>query len=111
MSKKKDIKMWRELAHILGALTLFIGPLVLYFVKEEKEIKDETREVLNWQLSLLIYLVIASVIQGMLFGLFLAASLTNLLIVVNILLSVIGFVKVHNNEKWQYPLSIEFLKK
>ena len=33
------------------------------------------------------------------------------LILINIVLSIIGFVKVTNNQHWEYPLAISFFKK
>lgn len=108
--KKSDVKLMKELSHILGIFTLFIGPLIIYFVREEKEIRSETKKVLNWQFSLLIYFMAASIIEVILFFSLGLLNLQSLLMIVNIILSVIGFVKVSNNEKWEYPLSIKFFK-
>ena len=52
----KDVANLAMLAHLLGALVGFLGPLILWVVKKDEHefIDDQSKEALNFQLTLLI---------------------------------------------------------
>ena len=53
----KDVANMAMLAHLLGALVGFLGPLILWVVKKDEHefIDDQSKEALNFQLTLLIW--------------------------------------------------------
>ncbi|MEC7445671.1 MAG: DUF4870 domain-containing protein, partial [Planctomycetota bacterium] len=48
----KDVANMAMLAHLLGALVGFLGPLILWVVKKDEHefIDDQSKEALNFQL-------------------------------------------------------------
>jgi len=92
------------LTHVLGLITGFIGPLIILLVAEDKRSKNHAKAALNWQFSVLIYLVISFVLILILVGFLLIFVVA----ILNIVFSIIAAVKAGNNELWKYPLSIPF---
>ena len=73
MSKKQDTTM-PVLAHILGLVTGFIGPLIILLISKKNYEKDHAKLALNWQISLVIYGIISIILVFILIGiLFLVA--------------------------------------
>lgn len=102
------------LAHVLGLLTGFLGPLVLYLAaKDDPAARRHASAALNWQLSLLIYLVGSAVAIAILAQA--AAPLFVVLFVVwpalllaDFVVSIVGAVKAGNGEGFTYPAAIPF---
>lgn len=102
--KSSEAKKWGELVHVLGAFTFFIGPLIIYFSQEDKHIRKHCKRALNWQFSFLIYFIVLQWI------IFMSGFLKMLLVLLNVVFSIIAFVKASDNILWNYPLSIPFFK-
>ena len=94
------------LAHILGLLTGFIGPLVLYLATEDPEVKRHARLALNWQISLLIYLVVSIVLMFVLIGFLLLA----IVLIMDLVFCIMAAVKANDGIAWTYPLTIPLIK-
>ncbi len=94
------------LAHLLGILTGFIGPLITYCVAEDDSLKEHSKKALNWQFSFLIYFVISFILTFVLIGIFLVIAL----VILNIVFPIIAIVKATNGELWDYPLAIKFFR-
>jgi uncharacterized Tic20 family protein len=106
-------RFWGGAAHwsaFIGAwLALaFVGPLVVWLVKGEESphIRREAVEALNFNLSVLLYGVIAGVLLLVLIG-FVLLPLVGLFWLV---FAVIGSVKAVNGESYRYPLTIRFVR-
>lgn len=105
MVKKQDTTL-PVLTHILGLLTGFLGPLIILLAVEDKNAKDHSKYALNWQFSLMIYMLASAILSLILIGfLFIFA-----LIVLDIILPIMAAVKAGDNKLWQYPLAIRFFK-
>lgn len=100
-----DEKTLNVLAHILGLISGFIGPLIIFLVAEGKP-KDHARVALNWQFSFLIYYIASFILMFVLIG-FLFIPV---LIVLYFVFPIVGSVKASKGEIWKYPLSIPFFK-
>jgi uncharacterized Tic20 family protein len=103
MTKNKGLNI---LTHILGYLTTWLGPLIILLITKEKDVKEHAKKALNWQISLTIYAIISGILMIVLIGFL-------LLIVIGILdliFCIIAAIKASNNELWDYPLAIPFLK-
>ena len=108
-------KTWAMLCH-LTALSFYIGvpfgniigPLVIWLIKkDELPIVDEQgKESLNFQISMSIYAMIAS----LLIFIFIGLLLVPIVVIVQIILTVIAALKANNGESYRYPLTIRFLK-
>jgi uncharacterized Tic20 family protein len=91
------------LAHILGAVIGFLGPLIFYITKKDSPfVLDQSREALNFHLTLLIgNLVIGVVTCG--FGLI-------VLVPIAIIFSIIGGMAANKGEVYRYPWKLELIK-
>jgi len=103
--KKKVDRINAVLAHVLGLVVGFIGPLIIYLVAQDKYSKDNAKMALNWQISLVIYLVISIVLIYFIIGFFTFF----VVIMLNLIFSIIGAVKAGDGEIWKYPMAIPFL--
>ena len=99
-------KSMMALAHILGLLTGFIGPLILYVSTQEPEVKRHARLALNWQISLLIYLLVSFVLVFLLVGIILIP----IIFLMDLVFCIMAAVKANEGVAWKYPLTIQLIK-
>lgn len=84
------------------------GPLIIWLTKRNQHvfIDHHGKEAVNFRISLLIYFIAAFLLCFVLIGfLFLFA-----LAIMDIILTIIAAIKASDGEKYQYPLSIRFIK-
>ena len=96
----------KVLTHILGILTGFIGPLIIFFVTKETDVKEHAKRALNWQISLVIYSIVSIILVFVFIGFLLLFAL----FVLDIVFGIIAAVKANKGELWTYPLTIPFVK-
>src|SRR5207248_9988410 len=113
-STSSDIRTCCVLCHASALLGLFfhflghlIGSLVMWLIKrgESPEIDAHGKESLNFQISMLIYDVIAGILCIVLIGIPILIALW----VLNTVLVIIASVKTSQGEFYRYPLTIRFL--
>jgi uncharacterized Tic20 family protein len=100
-----DEKSFVVLMHASQFLSSFVAPLVMWLLFREKSrsVDEAGKNILNFQMSYLLYCL----------ALFLSCVGTFLVPAVAILMLVfvvIAIVKALNGKSWNYPLSIRFLK-
>jgi len=112
---QKQERLWGMFCH-LASLVAFIGipfgniigPLVVWLVKKNEMpfVDAQGKESLNFQISMSLYLLVASVLCLLVIGipLLIALAITDLVLVI------IASIKISNGETFQYPLTIRFLK-
>ncbi|MFI6451163.1 DUF4870 domain-containing protein [Streptosporangium amethystogenes] len=95
------------LAHLLGLLTSFVGPLVLYLAKKDESpyVRDQAAEALNFQLTVLIAYFVCTLLALVLIGF----VLMFLLWIGSIIMMVIAAVAANRGENHRYPMSIRFV--
>ncbi|MCK9614022.1 MAG: DUF4870 domain-containing protein [Candidatus Omnitrophica bacterium] len=93
--------------HLLGLIG-FLGPLILWLVKngESAAVDKNGKESLNFQISIIIYLIGAWLSAFMLIGFFLFPAV----IIFNYVMVIIAAVKTSKGEDFKYPLCIRFIK-
>lgn len=94
------------LTHILALVTGFLGPLIVLLVTKDENIKNHARLALNWQFSLLIYMLISFILVLILIGFFAMF----LIAILNVIFCILAAVKAGDSKLWKYPLSISFFK-
>jgi len=84
-----------------------VAPLIVYLMKKDESpfVADQSRESLNFQISLLIYALISGVLVVVLIGLLLLPIIW----VVGVILTIIASVKAANGEAYRYPLTIRLI--
>lgn len=99
------------IAYILG-ITVWIGPLIFYLLKKDDPttspfVKQESKKVLNWGLTIMIGIVIGIVTTP----LFCIGAILNFAIfITNIVFVIINAMKASKGQAGSYPFSIQFIK-
>lgn len=90
--------------HFLGHI---FGPLIVWLVKrgESPEIDAHGKESLNFQLSMLIYDVVAGILCIILIGI----PILILLWIANTVLVIVASLKASEGKLYRYPFTIRFL--
>lgn len=104
----KDATTMGMLAHLLGILLGFLGPLIIWLIKKDTSpfVNDQGKESLNFQLTLLIGYLIAVVTSCILIGMFIAPIVW----IVGLVFAIMGTIKANNGEAYRYPFNIRFIK-
>ena len=107
----KESQNWGTIAH-LSALVMFVGvpslvgPLIVWLAKKDDPYVDaHAREALNFNISYLIYAIVAGISVLLLIGLL---ALPFVFIAWLVLVVVAG-IRAANGEFYRYPLTIRFL--
>ncbi|MEC7118370.1 MAG: DUF4870 domain-containing protein [Pseudomonadota bacterium] len=107
-----QIRQWALILHLsqyAGLLVPFanlIAPVIIWQLKKNEmpELDQHGKNVVNWNLSLLIYAAISAVLMLILVGFLFLAILGILFLIFPLIAS----VKANEGTVWQYPLSIRF---
>ena len=110
----KDERTWGMLCH-LAAFSGFIiplgnvlGPLVIWLIKKDEMpfVNDQGKESLNFQLTMMIALIISAILVVVLIGFVLLAILA----VFQIIVLIIATIKANEGVRYRYPYAIRFIK-
>lgn len=114
-------KQWASFAHFGGILWI-LPSLIIYLVFKDRGTltRQESKEALNWQITFLIIMVAWWIISAILSAVFLATGLWGLwgvltligwlLYIGNVVLSILGGVKVNGGGSYRYPFNFRFIK-
>ena len=114
-SASSDVRTWCVLCHASALLGLFFhflghigGPLIVWLVKrgDSPEIDACGKESLNFQISMLIYDVIAFILVIVFIGIPILIALW----ILNTVLVIIASVKASEGKFYRYPLTIRLIK-
>ncbi len=102
------------LAHLLalsGYIIPFgniIGPLVIWLIKKDQSwfVDDQGKESLNFQISIIIYAIIAGLSIFVLIGILLLPAVW----LAGLVLTIIGGIKASEGVIYRYPLTIRLIK-
>jgi len=135
-TREQNVRTWSMLCHISALAGLFfglgnvIGPLIVWQIKKNElpEIEPHGKEALNFQLTILIINIVASIVfisfLGAAFGIgrmwrspfalwgggFGIGSIIIIINLVAFILAVIAGLKANNGESYKYPFAIRFIK-
>lgn len=108
----EQVRHWALGAHLsvfVGAwfALAFLGPLVVWLLKREEHqfIAMHAKEALNFNLSVLIYVIVGVILSFLIIGIPLLIAIG----IAWIVLTVIAAVKAENGEEYRYPLTIRFV--
>lgn len=121
---------WAMWSHF-GGILFILPPLIIWLVFKDRGVKSNTegKESTNWQITFgIVYIalsIIISIISGIIIaaaatsltGLGAAAGITSLLYLIlfaawvgNVILCVMGGMKVKNGGSYRYPFNFRFIK-
>lgn len=111
----KDARLYGMLCH-LTALSLYIGipfgniigPLIVWLIKKDQYpfVDEQGKESLNFQISITIYAIVASLLILIAIGVVILIALGIFAIIMVIMAS----IQANNGASYKYPLTIKFLK-
>jgi uncharacterized protein len=123
-----DDKLWASLAH-LGGILYILPSLIIYLVLKDRgaKVRVEAKEALNWQITFLAGWIILEIVTAIITAIVVAASLASLngagigfagvlwifplaWWVLNVIFSILGFVKVNAGGSYRYPFAFRFVK-
>lgn len=108
----EQVRQWSIILHLsqyAGFIIPFanlIAPIVIWQIKKDQmpELDIHGKRIVNWQISMLIYMAVSLVLSLILIGFLMMAILGILWLV----FPLIGTIKASNGELWHYPLTIKF---
>ncbi|MDO5505495.1 MAG: DUF4870 domain-containing protein [Pseudoxanthomonas suwonensis] len=97
------------LAHVLGIVTSFLGPLVIWLMNKDKAdaafSASQAKEALNFQITLLIVYVIGAILSIILIGM-----LINMLAwLAGLILAILAGIKANEGEDYRYPFALRLI--
>lgn len=103
-----DEKTMGILSHILCLVGGFIAPLIIYLVKKDESayVREQAKESLNFQITVLICYVISWVLIFVLVGILLVF----LVAIADLVLIIIATIKASEGKLYRYPVNFRFIK-
>ncbi|MEK3885612.1 DUF4870 domain-containing protein [Paenibacillus sp. PL2-23] len=113
-SMSSEERTFGMLCHLLafsGFIVPFgtiVGPLVMWLMKKDRSqfVNDQGRESLNFQISCVIYAIVAGVLTLVFIGVLLLIALGIFWIV----FVIIGSIRANEGKLYRYPMTIRFIK-
>jgi len=114
-TESTTVRTWTILAHAIALIGFFVpiaghivGPLVIWLAKrdESPEVDMHGKESVNFQISMLIYNVIAGLLCFVLIGI----PILIILHFLNIVFVVIAAIQASDGKLFRYPLSLRLIK-
>src|SRR4029453_7104291 len=114
-TSSRDARTWNVLCHATALAGFFVpwaghilGPLIVWLAKrgDSPEIDEHGKESLNFQISMLIYNVIAGVLCLVLIGFIILV----ILLILNLVLGLVAPIKGGVGKFYPYPLTIRLIK-
>lgn len=113
----RDARMWAMFCHLGGLAALLpilpviggiIAPLIIWQIKKDEHpfVDEQGKEAVNFQISILIYELVAGLLVFLCVGAFLLFAV----MIFNIAFLVIAAIKANDGFHYHYPLCIRFIK-
>ena len=104
----QDSKNMAMLCHLLGLLTSFIGPLVIWLIKKDEDsfVDRNGKEALNFQITVFIGMFAAGLLTCICIGIPLLIAIP----ILDLIFCIIASVKASSGVAYRYPINIRFLK-
>ena len=109
----KEERTWGMFCHIstfCGMIIPFgniLAPMIIWLIKKEELpfVADQGKEVLNFQISMVIYLFISGLLCIILIGIPILVGL----IIFDFIITIIGTVNANDGKYYRYPITIQFI--
>lgn len=108
---ERSYSMWMHIAQFSGFIFPFgsiVVPLIMWAAKkQESKVVDETgKHILNFQISLMILVVISFALIIFLVGILMLIGIQ----IFEVIVIIIAAIKARDGLPYRYPLTIEFIK-
>ena len=114
-TSSSNVRTWTVLCHASALVGFFVpwaghilGPLIVWLAKrgDSPEIDEHGKESLNFQISMLIYNLIAGVLCLVLIGF----VILGILHILNLVLVIIASIQASEGKLYRYPITIRLIK-
>ena len=114
-TSSRDVRTWNVLCHATALAGFFVpwaghilGPLIVWLAKrgDSPEIDEQGKESLNFQISMLIYNVIAGLLCLVLIGF----VILFILHILNLVLVIVASIQASEGKLYRYPIAIRLIK-
>ncbi len=100
------------ITHLSGIIAGFIVPLIMWLINKDKPEKswltDQSKESLNFQITIAIAFVVAFILMTVTLGLLF--FLPPLVGIANLVFCILGGIKANNGESYRYPFALRLIK-
>lgn len=95
------------LSHLLGIFTGFVGALVLWLVKKDEQgfVADQSKEALNFQITIAIALAASIMLKVILIGILLVP----LVFLANFIFCLLAALSAAKGQPYRYPFALRLL--
>ncbi len=102
--------MWAHISTFLSILVPLgnlIGPIIVWQLKknESEFVTDQAKEALNFQISMMIYMIISVVLILVVIGIFLLIGL----VLFSLIMVIVAGVKANDGEYYRYPMCLRLI--
>ncbi|GAA4287935.1 DUF4870 domain-containing protein [Georgenia daeguensis] len=103
-----DQRLWATLTHLSGLIFPLVGPLVVWLVLRERGafVEDQTKEALNFNITLVILGVVISIISVITLGI---GAVLYLYYIAAVVFMILAAVAANRGERYRYPLTIRLV--
>ena len=114
-TSSSNVRTWTVLCHATALVGFFVpwaghilGPLIVWLAKrgDSPEIDEHGKESLNFQISMLIYNLIAGVLCLVLIGF----VILGILHILNLVLVIVASIQASEGKLYRYPITIRLIK-
>jgi len=114
-TSSSNVRTWTVLCHASALVGFFVpwaghilGPLIVWLAKrgDSPEIDEHGKESLNFQISMLIYNLIAGVLCLVLIGF----VILGILHILNLVLVIVASIQASERKLYRYPITIRLIK-
>ena len=104
----QDSKNLAMLCHLLGLLTNFLGPLILWLIKKDDDafVDEQGKEALNFQITLML----AGIVAGATTCIGIGIILIPVVGIADLVFSIMACVAASKGEHYRYPVAIRLVK-
>ena len=105
---QSDERLWAMLAHLSEFVLSIIGPILIMVIlgKRSAFVDDQSKEALNFHITVLIALVVSFLT----IFIFIGVILVPVVAIGATVLAIIAAIKSYNGELYRYPINIRFIK-
>lgn len=103
-----DEKTMGILSHILCLVGGFIAPLIIYLIKKDESpyVREQSKEALNFQITVLICYIVSWILIFVFIGLILIF----LVMIADLVLIILATIKASEGKLYRYPINFRLIK-
>lgn len=105
----KEERTFAMLCHLLGLVTNFVGPLVVWLIKKDTMpfVNEQGKEALNFYITVVIALIVSSFLIPVFF---IGCALFAAVMIGAVVLTIMAAVKVNAGVHYRYPFALRLIK-